>query len=210
MLNRIIAILVFTLIATTSIAKTNIIMFGDSLTAGYGLFEHDALVHQMGQSLLSDGYDVVLGNAGISGDTTTGGLERLDWYAQDYYDIIVLALGGNDALRGVDPKLMRSNLDKMLEMSVGKGLRVVFVGTYAPSNYGDDYKQEFDAVFPDLAAKYNVSYVDSFYSAFMDPENPELSAASEFLQPDMLHPNELGVKMIVKYLKPYIVEHLTN
>lgn len=181
---RVVLFIFLSIFGTTSIAKTNIVMFGDSLTAGYGLFEHDALVYQMEKSLLSDGYDVVLGNAGISGDTTTGGLERLDWYAQDYYDIIVLALGGNDALRGVDPKLMRSNLDKMLEMSVEKGLKVVFVGTYAPSNYGDDYKQEFDAVFPDLAAKYNVSYVDSFYSAFMDPENPEFSAATEYFQDD--------------------------
>lgn len=208
MLYRIIMSVFLVLSANVVSAKTNIVMFGDSLTAGYGLFEYDALVYQMEQSLLKDGYDVVLGNAGISGDTTTGGLERLDWYAQDYYDIIVIALGGNDALRGVDPKLMRSNLDKMLEMSVGKGLKVVFVGTYAPSNYGDDYKQEFDAVFPELAKKYNVSYVDSFYSAFMDPKNPDLSAATEYFQKDMIHPNEMGVKLIVEYLKPYIVEHL--
>ena len=135
---------------------THILAFGDSLTAGYGVAPQDAFPVRLAARLKADGYVAEVTNAGISGDTTSGGLARLDWTLTDHPDIVLLELGANDALRGIDPKLARANLDAMLARLTAAHIKVLLIGMEAPGNWGADYQKSFDAIYPDLAKKYGV------------------------------------------------------
>ena len=201
--------IIFAFFCSAATAQT-ILAFGDSLTHGYGLPENKGLVPQLERHLNQRGYDVDIINAGVSGDTTTGGLERIEWSLTSDVDIVLLALGGNDALRAMEPKLVRSNLEKIIEIVLSKNLKVVFVGTYAPHNYGNRWKAEFDNIFPDLAAKYDIPLVDSYFSAIMDANNPDIEKTTQFLQSDLLHPNSEGVRRIVNYISPWVIDAINN
>jgi acyl-CoA thioesterase-1 len=171
-----------------------IVAFGDSLTAGYGVKPSDSFTAQLQMALQAKGHKVSVANAGVSGDTTSGGLERLDWALDPKPDAVILELGANDALRGLDPKIPRENLDKMLADLKAKGIPVLLTGMKAPNNWGDDYPKKFDAIFPDLAAKYGVPLYPFFLEGVaLDPS---------FTQPDGLHPTGKGVAEIVKRILP--------
>jgi acyl-CoA thioesterase-1 len=173
-----------------------IVALGDSLTAGYGLAAEHALPVRLAAKLKSEGIESTIINAGVSGDTTAGGLARLDWVLGDKPDILILELGANDALRGLDPKLTRANLDRILARLKEAKVKVLLVGMLAPTNFGPEYKQEFDAIYPELAAKYEVP---------LDPFILEGVALDPALnQPDMLHPNERGVDVIAARMAPYV------
>lgn len=173
---------------------TTIVAFGDSLTAGYGVKTSESFPVQLQMALEAKGHKVTVVNAGVSGDTTSGGLERLDWALNPKPDAVILELGANDALRGIDPKVPRANLDKMLADLKAKGIPVLLTGMKAPNNWGDDYAKKFDAIFPDLATKYGVP----LYPFFLEG----VALEPKFTQPDGLHPTSEGVAEIVKRILP--------
>src|SRR5436309_11399137 len=133
--------------------KPKVICVGDSLTAGFGLAEKESYPYLLQQKLIADGYDYEVVNAGISGDTSTGGLERADWVlGQDNAKIVIVELGANDMLRGLSPKKMKENIDKIIAKAQAKGLKVLLCGMLAPPTMGADYQREFTTAFPDLAS----------------------------------------------------------
>jgi acyl-CoA thioesterase-1 len=171
-----------------------ILAFGDSLTAGYGVKTSESFPVQLQMALEAKGHKVTIANAGVSGDTTSGGLERLDWALDPKPDAVIMELGANDALRGIDPKVPRENLDKMLADLKAKGIPVLLTGMKAPNNWGNDYAKTFDAIFADLAAKYSVPLYPFFLEGVaLDPS---------LTQPDGLHPTGRGVAEIVKRILP--------
>ena len=162
-----------------------LVAFGDSLTAGYGLKASESFPAQLQMALEAKGYKVTIVNAGVSGDTTADGLRRFDWAMQPKPDGVILELGANDALRGIDPKVPGANLDKMLAALKSKGIDVLLTGMKAPNNWGPDYAKTFDAIYTDLAAKYGVT----LYPFFLDG----VALDPAFSQPDGLHPTASGV-----------------
>ena len=175
-----------------------ILALGDSLTAGYGLGPGDGFTDQL-QDRFDKTYgvgEIVIINAGVSGDTTRGGLARLDWAMADAPDLVMVALGGNDMLRGLEPAETLSNLSQILETLQQQNKPVLLAGMLAAANMGQDYASEFDSIYPQLAREYDVI----FYPFFLDGValNPDLN------QPDGLHPNQKGVAIMVEKLWPYI------
>lgn len=177
-------------------ATVSIIAFGDSLTAGYQLPESESFPAQLQMALAAKGRKVQIVNAGVSGDTTSGGLARLDWTLAGDADAVILELGANDALRGVDPKSTRENLDKMLSTISSKGADILLAGMKAPGNWGDDYQKAFDAIFPELAEKHNAL----LYPFFLDG----VALNKSMVMPDGLHPTAKGVAEIVKRILPSV------
>ncbi|MEL7345372.1 MAG: arylesterase, partial [Pseudomonadota bacterium] len=175
---------------------------GDSLTAGYGLAAEDGFVPQMQAWLDAQGLDVELRNAGVSGDTTTGGLARVDWTLTPDVDAMIVALGGNDLLRGVDPTVSRANIEAILQKAQSANVDVLIVGMTAPGNYGVDYKAAFDALYPDLAAAYGTLYFPTFFEGLGVEGDP--NAARAFMQSDGIHPNPKGVSRIVQSMGPSV------
>lgn len=170
--------------------------FGDSLFAGYGLPPQDGIAGQLERRLRADGHDVRIVNGAVSGDTTADGLARLDWSLADKPDLVLLELGGNDALRGLDPDRAAANLDQMLARLRDARIPVILIGMKAPRNLGSAYDAKFDAIYPALAAKYGVP----LYPFILDGValDPALN------QPDGIHPNAAGVALIVGKLAPFV------
>ena len=182
-----------------------ILALGDSLTAGYGLREEDGFVANMQAWLDEQGLEAELVNAGVSGDTTAGGLSRVAWSLGDETDAIMVALGGNDLLRGLDPSVSRSNLEGILQVARDNGLEVLVVGMEAPGNYGPDYKAEFDAMYPELADEYGALYFPRFFEGLASVgETP--AELRDVMQPDGIHPNAEGVDLIVEAMGPAMAE----
>lgn len=181
-------------------AQTVIAALGDSLTQGYGLPVQDGFVPQLEAWLQAQGQDVRIINAGVSGDTTAGGLARIGWTLTPDVDAVIVALGGNDFLRGLPPEVSRVNLDGILRAAARAEVPALLIGMQAPGNYGPDYKVEFDAIYPDLAAQHGVPLIPSFFGPV--PMDPAQMAA--FLQEDGLHPNAAGVARIVEANGPLI------
>jgi acyl-CoA thioesterase I len=175
-------------------APITILAFGDSLTAGFGVQLNESFPAQLQMALQAKGHKVQVINAGVSGDTTAGGLMRLDWSLQPKPDGVILELGANDALRGVDPNVPRTNLDTILATLKSKGVEVLFAGMKAPNNWGPEYVKGFNAIYPELAAKYGVA----LYPFFLEG----VALDQRLVQPDGLHPTPAGVAAIVKRMLP--------
>ncbi len=171
-----------------------VIAFGDSLTAGYLLKSSESFAAQLEMALQAKGHKVKIVNAGVSGDTTAAGLERLEWTLSETADAVILELGANDALRGIDPEQTRTNLDKMLSVIQAKGADVLIAGMRAPGNWGGDYAKTFDAIFPELAAKYSAP----LYPFFLEG----VALKPSLILSDGLHPTAAGVAEIVKRILP--------
>jgi acyl-CoA thioesterase-1 len=193
-----IACLVAPVLALADVKSVKIVAFGDSLTAGYGLPVADAFPTKLQSALNAKGIDAVVANAGVSGDTTAGGLERVDWSVPQDTDAVILELGANDALRGLDPKLTEKNLDAILTRLDRRHIPVLLAGMKAPPNMGADYAKAFDAIFPALAAKYPVV----FYPFFLDG----VAADAGLNQGDGMHPTAAGVDVIVAHMLPQVEE----
>ncbi len=178
---------------------------GDSLTAGYGLAPADGLVPQLQAWLMDKGADVAVLNAGVSGDTTQGGLARVGWTLTPEVDAMIVALGGNDLLRGIDPAVARANLDGILAAAKAAEVEVLLVGMEAPGNYGPDYKRDFDAMYPDLAAEHGTLYAESLLAPLSAAVEGG-AALAEYMQADGLHPNATGVALVVETLGPRVLE----
>ncbi len=184
-------------------APVTIAALGDSLTQGYGLPDGDGLVPQLQKWLTARGEDVVIVNAGVSGDTTAGGLARVGWTLAPGISGLIVALGGNDILRGIDPAVSRKNLDGILQTARDRGIAVLLVGLKAPTNFGADYKRAFDSIYPDLAAKYQTLLYPSYLSALTDGRDRQ-EVLQKFMQPDGIHPNAAGVALIVQAFGPSV------
>jgi acyl-CoA thioesterase-1 len=178
-----------------------LVALGDSLTAGYGLPPDQGLVPQLQSWLAAQGAEVTVVNAGVSGDTTAGGLSRLDWSLTPETDALMVTLGGNDMLRGLPPEEARANLSAILEGAKSKGLPVFLVGMEAPGNYGAEYKAAFDAIYADLAAEFGATLYPFFFQG-MTEGDPDPAAMRPFMLEDGIHPNAEGVAKIVADLGP--------
>lgn len=194
--------------ASAALAEpVTVVALGDSLTAGYGLPVERGLVPQLQDWLKKQGRDVQIVNAGVSGDTTAGGLARVDWSLVPETDALIVELGANDMLRGLDPGQAKANLDAILAKAEAKGLPVLVVGIATVRNYGEDYKTQFDAIYPDLAEKYKaVLYPNLFYPLVAG--GADAATVAPYFQSDGLHPNAKGVGMIVDGLGPSVLELL--
>jgi len=188
-------------LATPAAAGVPVILdFGDSLTAGLGLPEGEAFPARLEAWLHRRGIEARVVNAGVSGDTTADGLARLDWALADQPNLVILALGANDALRGIDPSTVRENLDKMIAKIQTSGAKLLLLGMVAPPNWGDEYKHAFDGIFPDLAQTHRLP----LYPFFLEG----VAMKPEFNQPDGLHPNERGVAVLVDRIAPLVARLL--
>lgn len=175
-----------------------IVAFGDSLTAGFGLARQDGFTVKLQSALQSKGHDVVIVNAGVSGDTTSGGLARLDWSLAADTDAVILELGANDMLRGIKVDAVRHNLDAMLQLLQVRKLPVLIAGMKAAPNLGEDYARAFDAIYPDLAEEYDTL----FYPFFLDG----VAGNVVLNQADGIHPSASGVDVIVERILPKVEE----
>lgn len=192
-------------VATPAIAEpVTIAALGDSLTQGYGLVPDQGFVPRLEGWLREQGAEVALINAGVSGDTTSGGLARVDWTLTPDVDGLIVALGGNDLLRGIDPALSRSNLDGILAAAQARDLPVLLVGLEAPGNYGADFKAAFEAMFPELSAQYDTLLYPDFLAP-LTAETDRNGALRLYMQGDGIHPNAAGVERIVEGIGPSVL-----
>lgn len=173
-----------------------ILMLGDSITAGYGLPAAESLPTALEAALGKAGHVVAVLNGGVSGDTTAGGLARLDWMLAQKPEVVIVELGANDGLRGLEPRESYANLDKILTALEAAKVRVLLAGMLAPPNLGREYGGEFDAMYPALAKKHGCL----FYPFILDG----VAAKPELNQADGIHPNAKGVAVIVARLAPYV------
>ncbi|WP_134726316.1 arylesterase [Paracoccus luteus] len=173
---------------------------GDSLTQGYGLPQRAGLVPQLQAWLRDRGADVTLVNAGVSGDTTAGGLGRAAWTLTPEVDGLIVALGGNDLLRGIDPAVTRANLSGILDAARDADVDAMLIGIEAPANYGGDYRRAFNAIYTDLAAAYDIPVIPSMLAGVMAAPQPRA-----LMQPDGIHPNARGVKAVVEAIGPSVL-----
>lgn len=198
LVNACLMLLLGTGMAIAQSGPIRIVAFGDSLTAGYGLKPSEAFPTQLEKALKSKGHNVEVINAGVSGDTTAAGLQRFDWAFPENADAAIVALGANDALRGIDPAQARKNLDEILARLEARGVAVLLAGMKAPRNWGDGYVQKFDAIYPELAQKHDAL----LYPFFIEPValRPELNLD------DGMHPNRNGVAAMVAGILPKVEE----
>lgn len=181
-------------------ADLRVVALGDSLTHGYGLPPSESFPVQLDAWLAERGHDdVEVVNAGVSGDTTAGGRARLDWALAEGADALIVELGGNDLLRGIDPDVSRANLDAILAEAAARGLPTLLTGLMAPPNYGPDWRARFDAMYPELAEKHGALLYRDFLAGVVEDRS--------LWQPDGIHPNAEGVAVIVERIGP-VVERL--
>lgn len=199
-------LIVFLMSALGARADTvTIAALGDSLTQGYGLVEEQGFVPQLQRWLESKGADVRLINAGVSGDTTAGGAARVAWTLTPDVDAMIVALGGNDLLRGIDPAVSRANIEAILREAEAQSVDVLLVGMEAPGNYGAEYKAQFDAIYPELSQAYGTLYLNSFFAGFgAAADDPAQLRA--VMQGDGIHPNAEGVAQIVEGIGPKVLD----
>lgn len=199
-------VLVFTVLAGFSAAgaeTVRIAALGDSLTQGYGLPPEQGLVPQLEGWLRGRGHDVTVLNAGVSGDTTAGGLSRLDWTLADAPDAMIVALGGNDLLRGISPEVSRANLEAILLRLAEAGVPALLVGLPAPGNYGPEYREAFRAMYPALADAHDALLLPDMLAPLMARIEAGAAPGTVF-QGDMIHPNPAGVALVVEALGPQV------
>ena len=183
--------------------EVTVLALGDSLTQGFGLPAADGFVPQLQRWLEAQGIEATLVNAGVSGDTTAGGAARVAWSLTPEVDAMIVTLGANDMLRGLDPAQAKVNIEKILQVADAEDIDVLLIGMPAPGNYGPDYKQAFDALYPELAQAYGTLFFDNFFKGLGSDDLAELRA---FFQSDGIHPNSEGVARIVDALGPSVAE----
>lgn len=196
---------VIILLVLPSMAATEpvvIAALGDSLTQGYGLPVGDGFVPQLEGWLKAQGEDVQILNAGVSGDTTAGGLARIDWTLTPDVQGLIVILGGNDIMRGIDPVSSRENIGKILEIASARNLPILLVGMPAPANFGPKYKAQIDAMYPELAAQYGTLHLENFFTPLL--AGTEKIPPAKYMQADGTHPNAVGVTKIVESVGPEV------
>jgi acyl-CoA thioesterase-1 len=193
-----IAVLLVVMLTASAAAAgpIKVVVLGDSLSAGLGLAASDAFPAKLQKALKDKGIDVDIINAGVSGDTASGGRDRLDWSVGDGTEAIILELGANDALRGTDPSVTKAALTDIVSRLKARGVAVLLCGMVAPPNYGRDYADRFNTIYPDLAKSFGVA----LYPFFLDG----VAADKTLNQADGIHPTAAGVDIIVKKMLPTV------
>ena len=205
-MRKVLATLTVIFTALTARAEpVTVAALGDSLTQGYGLPQGEGFVPQLSGWLERNGVEAVLINAGVSGDTTAGGAARVAWTLTPEVQAMIVTLGGNDLLRGLDPSVARANLDTILKTAWDEGVPVLLIGMRAPGNYGPEYKAAFEANYAELAKAYGALYLPDFMAGLVG-ENGDPAAARPYLQGDGIHPNAEGVARIVEHIGPKVAE----
>ena len=176
---------------------TKVIVFGDSLIAGYGLLKEDGFVNQLQNKINHSKINLKLTNSGISGETSTGLLNRFKWVLEEEYDAVIISIGANDALRGINPIITYRNIENILTHLKKIKIPTMLIGMKAPSNLGREYVNEFNAIYPRLSKKYDVF----FYPFFLK----DVALEPSYNQKDMIHPNKKGVVKIVENIFPYFL-----
>lgn len=192
----------FPLAASASAEPLQLVGFGDSLMAGYQLPPDDALPARLQAALVAKGYDVAIANAGVSGDTTSAGLARIDWSVPDGTAGVILELGANDALRGIAPEETERNLESIISRLKERGVPVLLVGMLSPPNMGEDYAKRFNGIYPRLAEKYGLA----FYPFVLDG----VAAQAELQLEDGMHPNAKGVGVMIERMLPVMESFVTT
>jgi len=177
-------------------APLRLLVLGDSLSAGYGLAADEAFPARLQARLRKAGYDITVVNGGVSGDTSSDGLARLDWVVPDNVKAVIVELGANDALRGIDPAVTESALGKIIARLKQRGIAVMLAGMLAPPNMGKDYAERFDAIYPTLAKRYDVPLYPFFLKG--------VAARPGLNQADGMHPTPEGVEVIVDNMLPTV------
>ena len=176
---------------------TKVIVFGDSLIAGYGLLKEDGFVNQLQNKINHSKINLKLTNSGISGETSTGLLNRFKWVLEEEYDAVIISIGANDALRGINPIITYRNIENILIYLKKNKIPTMLIGMKAPSNLGKEYVNEFNAIYPNLSKKYDVF----FYPFFLK----DVALEPSFNQKDMIHPNKNGVIKVIENIFPYFL-----
>ena len=192
--------------ATEKLENYRILIIGDSLIQGYGLPKDKGFVNQLQKKILEKKDNILLINGGVSGDTTAGGLSRIDWSITDDINAVAISLGANDMLRGIPPNFSKENLSKIIMKIKENNLPILLIGIRSIENYGTEYKNEFDSMFSDLADEFKVF----LYPDLMAPILKKEKDLSLYLQEDMLHPNEKGVEIIVQEILPTITNFIDS
>jgi len=185
-------------IAIAYAKSLNVIVLGDSLVAGYGLLKNDGFVNQLQNKINSNNIKLNLVNGGVSGETSSGLLNRLEWVLEEQFDGVIVSIGANDTLRGINPELTFQNINNILNYLKKNKIPSMLIGMKAPNNLGKDYVSEFNKIYPNLAKIYRVS----FYPFFLK----DVALVPSLNQDDMIHPNKKGVKKIVENIYPYFID----
>ena len=188
---------------TIAYAKSlNVIVLGDSLVAGYGLLKNDGFINQLQNKINSNNIKLNLVNGGVSGETSSGLMNRLEWVLEEKFDGVIVSIGANDALRGINPKLTFQNINNILNYLKKNQIPTMLIGMKAPNNLGKRYVNEFNRIYPNLAKIFKVS----FYPFFLK----DVVLVPSLNQNDMIHPNKKGVKKIVENIYPYFIDFYTT
>lgn len=185
-------------IAIAYAKSLNVIVLGDSLVAGYGLLKNDGFINQLQNKINSNNMKLSLVNGGVSGETSSGLLNRLEWVLEEQFDGVIVSIGANDTLRGINPELTFQNINNILNYLKKNQIPSMLIGMKAPNNLGKDYVSEFNKIYPNLAKIYRVS----FYPFFLK----DVALVPSLNQDDMIHPNKKGVKKIVENIYPYFID----
>ena len=202
---KLIFTIIFFLSFSITIAYTkslNVIVLGDSLVAGYGLLKNDGFINQLQNKINSNNIKLNLVNGGVSGETSSGLMNRLEWVLEEKFDGVIVSIGANDALRGINPKLTFQNINNILNYLKKNQIPSMLIGMKAPNNLGKRYVNEFNRIYPSLAKIYKVS----FYPFFLK----DVALVPSLNQDDMIHPNKKGVKKIVENIYPYFIDFYTT
>jgi len=191
-------------VSTKSFAENpiRIMLYGDSLMAGYGLPPSENLVSELNRNFENSGSSIIIINSSISGNTSKNGLSRLDWSLEDSPSIVVLSLGANDMLRGLNPELTMQNLDSIINKFKKNRSIVILAGMLASESMGPKYQSQFDGIYPELAKKYDLIFMPFLLDGVALDKN--------YLQADYKHPNAQGMKIIASNLYPYIIEAIAE
>ncbi|MDC0227162.1 arylesterase [Alphaproteobacteria bacterium] len=182
----------------TAYSKTlKVIVFGDSLIAGYGLLKEDGFVNQLQNKINDTKINLKLINSGVSGETSTGLFNRFKWVLEEEYDAVIISIGANDALRGINPMITYRNIENILIHLKKNKIPTMLIGMKAPSNLGKEYVNEFNSIYPSLSKTYDVI----FYPFFLK----DVALEPTFNQKDMIHPNKKGVVKIIENIFPYFL-----
>ena len=200
-ITKLILTIIFFLFFSITIAyakSLKVIVLGDSLVAGYGLLKNDGFINQLQNKINSNNIKLNLVNGGVSGETSSGLMNRLEWVLEEKFDGVIVSIGANDALRGINPKLTFQNINNILNYLKKNQIPTMLIGMKAPNNLGKRYVNEFNRIYPNLAKIYKVS----FYPFFLK----DVVLVPSLNQDDMIHPNKKGVKKIVENIYPYFID----
>jgi acyl-CoA thioesterase-1 len=197
----IIKIITICLVTIKVYAIEKVVLFGDSLMAGYGLNNEHHLSVVLEKQLRSEGHNIVVVNGSVSGSTSSGGLNRVEWtLSEPNIDLIILGLGANDMLRGIKPEETKKNLEQIIKAAQNKNIKVILAGMMAPSSHGLEYKSNFDKIYPELSKKYQLSLIPFLLEGIA--LNPKFNLS------DGMHPNVKGTEIISKTIKEIILKNI--